>query len=967
MFIENVGQFADGARFQVWGGEHTVWLAEDAIWITVLEGPHPQSPAEQMAPFVASDDLSSLSRDKGDAARGRFAALSRLGERGHEPPGFLARRREDAEPRRGVNLRLSFPGANPHPRLEPFNRLETRISYFIGNDPEEWHPDVPVWGGVRYVDLYPGVDLEVHSENGQIVQRVVADGAADLSAVRLRVEGAEEVAVASQRLRLHTAVGELTLPLLTVEGAPPGAGPTAFHPAPGTCELQSPFASASAAPDRSTQAGNRSDLAYATFLGGSGGEYGEAIAVDESGAAYVAGDTGSSDFPITPGAFDTTPDGADAFVAKLDPAGSALAYATFLGGSEWDVGCAIAVDASGAACVVGRTRSPDFPTTPAAFDTTYHGGYLGDAFVARLNPEGSGLAYATFLGGSDDEEGWAVAVDASGAAYVAGETESSDFPTTPTAFDTTYNGGYWGDAFVAKLNPEGSALAYATFLGGSGWDCGNAIAVDASGAACVAGLTDSPDFPTTPAAFDTTLNGYHDTFVARLDPDGSALAYATFLGGSGSDDGCGVAVDALGAVYVAGWTGSPDFPATPAAFDTTFNGRTDAFVARLDPAGSELAYATFLGGSDEDYGVTLAVNASGAAYIAGETRSSDFPTTPTAFDTTFNGGLDDAFVAKLNATGSGLIYATFLGGFDQDDGHAIAVDASGAAYVAGWTESPDFPTTPASFDTALSGSMDAFVAKLVTNGLPTLGTITPSDGSGPAGFTAYFTTTWSDVDGWQDLEQCYFHVGASASIAGSVTLLYNAAKDRLWLRSDDGSQWTGGYAPGSSNVLQNSQAIVHCEQTTVQGAGDTLSVTWAIEFKPAFAGTKKLGLMARDTFGAKAKGTWKGTWTVIQGDLSITHLRYWGRDEYVQITNQGAGAQETSGWRIQSVRGDQWYSFPAGYSLAAGGHVRVRSGPDAWSSFPTDLKWTREYRWNDRGDEARLYDAYGSLVDSWGY
>jgi hypothetical protein len=324
-------------------------------------------------------------------------------------------------------------------------------------------------------------------------------------------------------------------------------------------------------------------------------------------------------------------------------------------------------------------------------------------------------------------------------------------------------------------------------------------------------------------------------------------------------------------------------------------------------------------------------------------------------------------VAKLNPAGSGLAYATFLGGSDWDSGGAIAVDASGAAYVAGGTGSSDFPTTPAAFDTTYNGDADAFVAKLVPSRLPTLGAITPSSGSGPAGVTAYFTTTWTNRGGWQYVKQCYLHIGASPSLVNNVTLLYSAHVDKLWIRSDDGSQWTGGYAPGSANVLENSQAIVHCEKTTVQGAGNTLSVTWAIEFKPSYTGTKKLGLKAKDMAGARAKGAWKGTWTIVQSDLTITYLRYWGRDEYVEITNQGADAQDVTGWQIQSVRGDEWYSFPAGYTLAAGGYVRVRSGPDAWSSFPTDLKWTTDYRWNDGGDEARLYGAHGSLVDSWGY
>jgi hypothetical protein len=455
-------------------------------------------------------------------------------------------------------------------------------------------------------------------------------------------------------------------------------------------------------------------------------------------------------------------------------------------------------------------------------------------------------------------------------------------------------------------------------------------------------------------------------FVAKLNPAGGGLVYATFLSGSRSERGRAIAVDASGAAYVAGDTRSSDFPTTPEAFDTTFNGERDAFVAKLNSAGSGLTYATFLGGSDWDAGVAIAVDDSGAAYAAGWTPSSDFPTTRAAFDRTLNGN-KDAFVAKLNPAGSGLAYATFLGAPDWDCGYAIAVDASGAAYVAGETESSDFPITAAAFDATHNGGRDVFVGKFVPNRLPALGSITPAGGSGPAGVTTYFITTWSDGDGWQDLEECYFHVGASSTVSGNVTLLYHAVESKLWLCSDDGTACSGGHAPGSANVLENRQAIVHCDQATVQGAGDTLRVTWAIEFKPAFAGIKRLGLKAKDVSKDRAKGAWKGTWTIVQSDLTITYLHYSGQDEYLEITNQGADAQDMTGWQIQTMRGNQWYSFPPGYTLPAGDHVRVHSGPEAWSSWPVHLKWTTAYRWSDGDDEARLYDAYGSLVDSWGY
>ena len=575
------------------------------------------------------------------------------------------------------------------------------------------------------MDLYPGVDLELTGEGGRIVPRLVcrANCQFALRDVRLKVEGADAVELAwGEGLLLTTAVGQFTLPLfqaVAAEGTPLDLAEA--RPLVAGGEVAAPFSPAPPLPLAASSQDNPNDLLYATFLGGGGYDGGSAIAVDAAGAAYVTGVTRSTDFPTTPGAFDTSHDGnLDVFVTKLNAAGSGLAYATFLGGSDWDVGSGIAVDAAGAAYVTGSTWSPDFPTTPGAFDTSYNGGY-SDVFVTKLNADGSDLVYSTFLGGS---EGRGIAVDAAGAAYVTGWTGSTTFPTTPGAFDPSYNGGT--DDFVTKLNAAGSGLVYSTFLGGLSSDVGKGIAVDAAGAAYVTGETYSDDFPTTPGAFDPTPNDGCDAFVAKLNFSGSSLAYATFLGGSyanwwggsSTDVGYAIAVDGSGAAYVTGFTGSRDFPTTPGVFDPTWNGGWDGFVVKLSPSGSFLAYATFLGGMDYDYGNGIAVDAAGAAYVTGYTASTDFPTTSGAFDSTYN--YLDAFVVRLNASGSGLEYATFLGGYQKDSGRGIAVDGSGAAYVTGVTESHDFPTTPGAFDVTINdgylGPTDAFVTKLALGG-----------------------------------------------------------------------------------------------------------------------------------------------------------------------------------------------------------------------------------------------------------
>ncbi|PYN03911.1 MAG: hypothetical protein DME07_05000, partial [Candidatus Rokuibacteriota bacterium] len=317
-----------------------------------------------------------------------------------------------------------------------------------------------------------------------------------------------------------------------------------------------------------------------------------------------------------------------------------LVYSTYLGGSSFDEGYAIAVDAAtGNAYVTGYTDSPSFPTTPGAFQTTFKGG-SGDAFVTQLNPEGSALVYSTYLGGTGSDTGFGIALGAGGNAYVTGGTDSTNFPTTAGAFTSGGN----GDAFVTKLNSAGAGLVFSTYLGGTGFDEGLAIAVDTSGNAYVTGDTDSTDFPTTAGAFPS--GGTGNAFVTKLSSAGS-LSYSTYLGGNGSDQGNGIAVDTFGNAYVTGVTDSTNFPSTAGPFGT--GGGGDAFVTALNPTGTALVFFTYLGGTNLDRGMGISVDAmpSPNAYVVGITNSNDFPTTSLAFDTTFNGGFDDAFVAMI--------------------------------------------------------------------------------------------------------------------------------------------------------------------------------------------------------------------------------------------------------------------------------------------------------------------------------
>lgn len=651
LFIENAGQFDAEARFQVQSAQGSLWLAENALWVTILE--------------KAGDE---------DTAR------------------------------QGCNLRFTFEGAKSTPRLEPFNRLDTHLSYFIGNDPAQWRTDVAVWGGVRYLDLYPGMDLEVSGADGKLTLRWIAQEDADLDQVRLRVEGGEVTALEDDHLRLTTAAGAYSLPLIQVSNlqvsAPKIAGAL----------ILSPFRTPSAPVTHLAPQASAADL-YSTFLGGSANDEGWSIAVDSSGAAYVTGNLASLDLPTTSGAFHLGTS-SHAFVVKLAPSGSHLLYAAFFGGTSADSGYGIMVDTSGAAYVTGNTTSVNFPTTAGAFDTSYNDGEYGDAFALKLNPTGTALNYATYLGGSNNDFGQAIALR-DGAAYITGYTGSANFPATAGAFDANYNGGFY-DVFVLKLNATGTALHYATFLGGSEYsEYGQSIAVDSSGAAYLTGYTLSGNFPATAGAYDASYGGgsYGDVFVTKLNPTGSALTYSTFLGGSDSDNAYGIAIDSSGAAYVTGYTASANFPSTAGAYDANYNSGNDAFVAKLNPTGTALGYATFLGGSNSEKGYAIAVDASGAAYLAGETSSSNFPITLGAFDSTSNGSAD-VFITSLNPAGSALTYATYLGGSTNDYCKALAIDATGAAYVVGHTYSSDFPTLHNAFDASFGGGKDVFVSKL---------------------------------------------------------------------------------------------------------------------------------------------------------------------------------------------------------------------------------------------------------------
>jgi hypothetical protein len=402
-------------------------------------------------------------------------------------------------------------------------------------------------------------------------------------------------------------------------------------------------------------------LLWSTLLGGNGTDNGLAVTVDAAGNVFVAGSTSSTDFPTTPGALRRGYGGgsSDGFVAKIAADGSRLLYSTYLAGGQNDLVLSIAVDGSGNATVGGYSGSTDFPTTPGALRTSRSGGFpdAADGFVAKLDPTGSRLIYSTYLGadgGTDEVIG--VALDGQGRATVTGMTESPVFPTTAGAFDRTY-GRYW-DGFVARLNETGSTLVYSTYLGGTGDDEPWGVALDSNGYAYVTGWTSSADFPATSGAFQRTYGGgAWDSFVARLAPDGSTLAFATYLGGAGSDQAYALTVAGGGRACVVGTTDSGNFPISAGAYDGSADGVQDAFVTCLSGTGGALSYSSYLGGSGSDIGRAVAVRPDLNLALMGYSNSSSFPTTPSSFDPTLNGaGTFDCFATVIDA-GLGAVTA----------------------------------------------------------------------------------------------------------------------------------------------------------------------------------------------------------------------------------------------------------------------------------------------------------------------
>lgn len=565
-------------------------------------------------------------------------------------------------------------------------------------DAARWREGLPAYTGVAYAGVWPGIDLTFSGRSGVIESTYIIQPHATPDAIALRYEGADALHIDD----------EGNLVIATSDGLVRESAPVAFQDIEGTRRhVDSAFdlvpggAVGFSVGEYDPRYPLLIDpvLSYSSYLGGSGADQANAVAVDAAGNIYVTGFTSSSNFPVASAAQATNGGSRDAFVTKLNPAGSTILYSTYLGGADVDESNAVAVDALQHVYLAGTTFSTNFPTlTP--FQAANGGGQ--DAFVTHLGPTGA-LVASTYYGGGDIDIAYGIALSG-GVAYIAGKTLSSDLPLA-VAYQPALSG--IGDAFVAKFNAAGNALAYATYFGGSGDEAARAIAVDAAGIAHLAGGTTSSNLPTA-APIQATQGGVKDAFVARVAPSGGSLASSTYLGGAGTDEAYGLAIDATG-VYVTGITSSTNFP-TMSPLQAASAGSDDAFVAKMNSAGSALVYSTYLGGTLADAGAAIAVNSAGSAVVTGSAFSLDFPV-PGAFQATHTGTGPDAFLSMVAPSGTSLTYSSYLGGTGADRGWGIATNGSGDAVLGGSTLSTNLPVA-SPYQATSAGSADALVARV---------------------------------------------------------------------------------------------------------------------------------------------------------------------------------------------------------------------------------------------------------------
>jgi hypothetical protein len=709
-------------------------------------------------------------------------------------------------------VRLQFLGANPAAPITGDTLLPGTVNVLRGNDPARWQIGLPTYAGITYEGLYPGVDLHYDGTQRRLKGTYTLAPGADPAQIRWRYDGAESVTLdADGNLRIavlgsgrqSSGAGQETSVL--VESAPVAwqerGGERWAVPARYAVAADGSVRFALGAYDPAHPLVIDPTLTYSSYLGGTFGDIGYAIAVDSAGNAYVTGTTQGTPFAL-----------GDLFVTKINAAGTAILYSTVLVGNDYDVGYGIAVDAAGHAYVTGESYSTDFPAVNAF--QPQNGGF-NDAILLKLNPAGTALIYSTYLGGLGSDQAWAIAVDGAGSAHLTGVSGSTNFPLA-----SPFQGQRLGtrDVIVTKFTPDGQALAFSTYLGGtSAYDVevGYGIVVDAAGGVYVTGYTDVANFPLH-NPIQATNGGFADTFITKFVPAGTALAYSTYLGGEDNDIAYDITLDAAGNAYVAGYTSSTTFPVVN-AYQPAKSGYDDVFVTKINPAGSAWLYSTYLGGIGHDGQVNtqIAVAADGSMTVAGDTQSSDFPVGNWVQQFHANPTYWDIFVTRIAPSGAALLYSTFLGaavpesftGYPTDVAYGLALDKGGNAYLTGQTNSPTWPIAGAPFQPNYGGGdSDGLVAKIDID--PAGPPIPPAPTPGPCATADYVITPSSGapiVPGTVD-------IGNHCNLSGCTTGINLPFPVRLYDRT-----FTSAYigSAGTLGFLGNqAYAIGRCLPTS---------------------------------------------------------------------------------------------------------------------------------------------------------
>jgi hypothetical protein len=714
-------------------------------------------------------------------------------------------------------LRMRLDGANRTTEVAGVDQLAGASNYFIGDDPGEWKTNVPSFSCIRYRDVYPGIDQVFYGNGRQLEYDLIVAPGVDAAQVSLAFNGAEDLALAENGDLVIQIDGEemrqqrpAVYQVIDGEQRAVAASYVIRHPRSPLEDRRVGFDLG--AFDHSQPLVIDPVLVYSTYLGGNGADSGRSIAVDAAHNVYVTGSTLSTTFPTANPlqSANASPSFGDVFVTKINAAGDQILYSTYIGGNAGDIGHGIDVDHAGNVYVTGvsggTSGANSFPTTQNAFDSSFNA--PDESFLLKLNPTGDGLMYSTYTGASI---GFEVKVDrTTGEAFVAGNA-GANLPTTPGAFATSCQPAPCvSSAFVSKFNAAGTALVYSTYIGPGP---ANDLAIDAEGNAYITGSTISNVFPITAGAAQSICTGcnlqHSDAFVTKLNATGSALVYSTYLGGSIDEIGRNIAVDGSGNAYVTGKTESSSavmvpFPTTPGAFQTTSLGIPDAFVTKLNPAGTAFVYSTYVGGNVSDEGYGIAVDPQGKAHITGRVRSRNFPLAA-PLQTTCPANGDCVFITTLNPAGSGITFSTFFG---QGQGLEIVTDDVGNAYVTG--EAIQGVTTLPTMNPIQpnhaggNSSLDAFVAKFGSQVLPRK-TLFDFDGDGKA-----------DVSVFRASDTVWYLLGSSTGFSATQ---FGNATDRMAPADLDGDGKTdiAVFRDGAWYWLNSSDGSFHAIQFGLAG------------------------------------------------------------------------------------------------------------------------------------------------------